>query len=76
MTTGFNVGSANTIELIVNNTGQGIFGSDRGFIPGDYTYFGVTGTISYTLVPEPSAAILTSIGGLLFALRRIGRRNG
>jgi hypothetical protein len=76
-TSGFNLGGVNTIEIIVNNTGNGISAPNQGFAySGDYTYVGLTGTISYTLVPEPSAAILVSVGSLLFGFWRIGRRNG
>jgi hypothetical protein len=71
ITSGFNVGGLNTIEAIVNNTGTGIYGSDRNISPGDTAFLGVSGTISY-IVPEPSALALLGIG--IFSMIKIQKR--
>jgi hypothetical protein len=59
---GFNIGGLNTIEAIVNNTGTGIYGPDRSISPGDDTFLGLSGTISYSQVPEPSCLAMFGIG--------------
>ena len=73
VTSGFNIGGLNTIEVIVNNTGTGIYGSDRSISPGDTTFLGLSGTISYSPVPEPSTVAMLGVGILL--LIGLGKRN-
>ncbi len=67
---GFNIGGENTIEAIVNNTGQGIFGPDKNISQGDNSLLSLSGTISYSPVPEPSSAAMFGIGiSAFFGLR-------
>ncbi len=75
VTSGFNVGGVNTFEAIINNTFSGIQAPLRGLYQSDTTYFGMAGTLSYS-VPEPAAGTLLLGGGLalLGALSR--RRRG
>lgn len=67
---GFNIGGENTIEVIVNNTGQGIYGSNKNVSQGDDTFLSLSGTISYSPAPEPSSAAMFGVGILsLFGFR-------
>lgn len=61
-TGGFNIGGLNTIEAIINNTGTGIYGPDRDISVGDTTFLGLSGSISYSVVPEPSILAMISVG--------------
>jgi hypothetical protein len=73
VTSGFNVGGVNTIRAIINNTDNGISGSCRTFGSDiDSTQLGLSGMITYSVVPEPSSAILAVVGLALFALRQRG----
>ena len=75
VTTGFNLGGVNTIQAIINNTYSGIFGGTTTFVSGgDYTSFGVLGTVSYsvpaiTLTPPtlPAAAVGVAYSNTLSA---------
>ena len=67
---GFNIGGVNTIEVIMNNTGDGIYGSDAS---GSNTFLRISGTVSYSTIPEPSTWVMLTMGGaglLIFAMRR------
>jgi hypothetical protein len=67
---GFNIGGENIIEVIVNNTGQGIYGSDKNISQGDNTLLSLSGMISFSSVPEPSSLAVIGVGILsLFGLR-------
>jgi hypothetical protein len=73
ITTGFVAGGANTLEVIVNNTGDGIVGATQTFqATSDKTFFKLNGTVTYTDGPEPSTMILAAFGSaaLLFKARR------
>jgi hypothetical protein len=67
---GFNLGAANTLTIIVNNTGNGAFGAPADVSGGDYTVGFLEGTLSYNTggssVPEPGSAVLlaTALGAL------------
>ena len=65
---GFNVGGSNTIEVVVNNTGTGISGGDRDISSGDTTFLGLSGSISYSEVPEPNSILLSGLGILVGVL--------
>jgi hypothetical protein len=67
---GFNVGGSNTLEVIVNNTGTGTYGPDKDISPGDTTLLGLSGTISYSEVPEPNSIVLLGFGILVCAWHR------
>jgi hypothetical protein len=74
---GFNIGGLNTIEVIINNTGNGIQGPPQNVSGGDFTYFSFTGAVSYTAgtsTPEPGSMGLAA-GGLLYCLTRLRRRS-
>lgn len=73
VTTGFNVGGVNTIEAIINNTHSGVYGPDINVSPGDAAFLGLSGTISYEVVPEPASALLVVLGSALFAFPRMRR---
>jgi hypothetical protein len=75
VTSGFNIGGVNTLEAIINNTGDTIYGpcSNMLFV-GDWTQLGLTGTITYDLVPGPSVATLSIAGAALLGVRRGVRR--
>jgi hypothetical protein len=67
VTSGFNIGGTNTIEAIVNNTRDGIYGAPVNLWGGggDVTVFGMVGTISYSTdgsVPEPGSMGLIAAG--------------
>ena len=57
ITNGFNIGTTNTLRVIVNNTHAGVYGSD---IPvssgGDGTYMSLSGALSYISPEPPSCA--------------------
>jgi hypothetical protein len=77
VTTGFNIGGLNTIEAIVNNTDQGVFGPNVGIAAGssgDGAALALTGTVSFTVVPEPSSVVLGALGAGILALLHIRRR--
>lgn len=65
VTTGFNPGSVNTIEAIINNTDTGVYGSDRDISSQDATYLGLSGTITYSVPEPPSWAVLGGALGVL-----------
>jgi hypothetical protein len=71
VTTGFDLGTTNTLEVIVNNTQTGIYGSLTG---GGYTQAGLTGTLTYSTsaTPEPQSWFL--IVGILVLLACVRRR--
>jgi hypothetical protein len=71
ISSGFNIGGINTIEAIVNNTGEGIVGSDNDISSGDTTFLGLSGAIVYS-VPEPSSFALAVIG-ILIMMRAYGK---
>lgn len=61
VSSGFVLGGMNTLLGIVNNTGTGVYGPPLPIYEGtsnDGTHFGLSGSISYTEVPEPEAHIL------------------
>jgi len=72
VTSGFNTGGLNTIEAIINNTGNGVYGADQNINPNDGTSFVLSGTISYSVVPEPSSLAMFGVG--LFGLTWLRRR--
>jgi hypothetical protein len=78
LTSGFNIGGPNTIEWIINNTGNGISGAPHGLSGGDYTSFALDGTLSYspgdTSTPEPGSMGLIAAGLALVAGRAVRRR--
>jgi hypothetical protein len=60
---GFIDGGINTIKIIINNTGSGVQAKTAGLVGvGDYTEFSLSGSVSYTSVPEPGKAILFLFG--------------
>ena len=59
---GFNIGGINTLTAIMNNTDNGVLGPLVNVGPFDGTGLGLTGSISYTTVPEPSLAALALMG--------------
>jgi hypothetical protein len=71
-TSGFIVGGFNSIEAVVNNTYAGIYGPLVTLTGTDRTAFGLAGTISYSIVPEPSTLSLFGLAaaGLLICRRR------
>jgi hypothetical protein len=78
---GFNVGGLNTIEVILNDTvlngtGGGVAGTMQGHLTSnDGTGMGLTGTISFTVVPEPSVGafgLLTALGFAFVARTKSG----
>ncbi|HXR05027.1 MAG TPA: PEP-CTERM sorting domain-containing protein [Verrucomicrobiae bacterium] len=62
VTSGFNMGGLNTIEAIINNTGNGVYGPNQDINPNDGTDFALTGTVSYSVVPEPSSLAIIGLG--------------
>jgi hypothetical protein len=70
VTTGFNLGGVNTLEAIINNTKAGVYGPDLPFQSGDGTLFGLSGTISYSVVPEPSSLLIFCFGAFASAFLR------
>ena len=79
LTSGFNIGGTNTIEWIINNTGNGISGTTKNVNQGgDYTSFAMDGTLSYspgdTSTPEPGSMGLIAAGLALVAGRAVRRR--
>jgi hypothetical protein len=65
---GLILGGQNTLTAVINNTGDGIYGTTKGFGgTGDGATFKVTGDLSYiapaTTVPEPSSVSML-LGGL------------
>jgi hypothetical protein len=76
VTTGFNPGATNTLEIVVNNTQGGIFGSPTVL---GFTEAGVTGTVTYstsagvTSTPEPQSWFVVGaffVVTAMFAKRR------
>jgi hypothetical protein len=59
-TSGFILGGTNTVEAVVNDTGNGIFGSDQTINSGDSTFLGLSGTVTYS-VPEPTSLSLLAL---------------
>jgi hypothetical protein len=58
VTSGFKLGGMNTVQGIVNNTDTGISGPVLPIFAGssiDGTTFGVSGFVTYTMIPEPAA---------------------
>ena len=76
VTSGFNIGGLNTIEAIINNTGNGVYGPNQNVNPNDGTAFSLSGTVSYSVVPEPSSPVLVVLGSALLALRHMRSRRG
>ena len=78
VTSGFNIGGTNTIEWIINNTGNGISGAPQGLSGGDYTSFAMVGTLSYSTdvasTPEPGSMGLIAAGLALVAGLAVRRR--
>ena len=72
VTSGFNLGGVNTLEAIINNTDSGVYGPDRDISPTDGTFLGLSGTFSYSVVPEPSSALIFGFGlaSMVFLCRR------
>jgi hypothetical protein len=76
ITTGFNLGAANTLTIIVNNTGNGAFGAPSDISGQDYTAGFLQGSLSYnstsSTVPEPRSAVLlaTALGALALLVSR------
>ncbi|HTY88167.1 MAG TPA: hypothetical protein VMB80_11930 [Candidatus Acidoferrum sp.] len=72
LTSGFNLGGYNTLKAILNNTGDGIAATMNGHLAwNDGTDLGLTGSITYTVVPEPSLAALAFLGaGLVLRFQR------
>ncbi len=73
--TGFNIGGLNTIEAIVNNTPDSVAGAMVGLSPFDGTGLGITGAITYSIVPEPSISSLGFFGALIVYCGLFVRRN-
>jgi hypothetical protein len=75
VTSGFHVGGSNLLEAIVNNTKTGVYGTDSNFQTGDGTLLGLSGAVSYSIVPEPSfTPILLGAFALYFGGRVYLRR--
>jgi hypothetical protein len=82
ITSGFNLGGANTLTIIVNNTGNGASGPPQDISGQDYTAGFLQGSLSYnttgSTVPEPRSAVLLAIGlaalALLVSRRRPARQ--
>jgi hypothetical protein len=83
ITSGFNLGAANTLTIIVNNTGNGAFGPPQDISGQDYTVGFLQGSLSYnatnpSTVPEPRSAVLLAAGlgalALLASRRRPARQ--
>src|ERR1700722_18270922 len=72
ITTGFNLGSTNSLAVIVNNTGTGILGPTSTFTgTADNTFFKLSsGAITYvSAIPEPAPYASVTIGlGLMFMI--------
>jgi hypothetical protein len=62
VSSGFISGGVNTIQGIINNTGNGVLGQLNSLAFNNGTGFALYATVSYTLVPEPSAAAVTFLG--------------
>jgi hypothetical protein len=75
-TSGFILGGVNTIRVIVNNTHSGIYGPLVNISTQDATSVGLSGVISYSVVPEPSLAALAMLGAMLLRVRRSGSHKG
>jgi hypothetical protein len=76
ITTGFNLGATNILEVIVNNTGTGILGATSTFTgTADNTFFKLSsGAITYsTAVPEPAPYASLTIGLGLMIIIRVSR---
>ena len=76
ISTGFNLGAANTLTIIVNNTGNEASGAPQNLSGGDYTVAFLQGSVSYnpgvSAVPEPGSAVLlaTALGALALLARK------
>jgi|HubBroStandDraft_2_1064218.scaffolds.fasta_scaffold270521_1 hypothetical protein len=79
ITTGFDLGGTNVLTIIVNNTGNGAFGSPTDVSGGDYTVGFLQGSLSYnpgsSPVPEPGSAALLGIAFGFLALLTFKRRD-
>lgn len=75
ITGGFITGAPNLLQGIINNTGSGINGSPHNISPTDGTDFGVQGTITYAVAPEPNSVPLL-MAGLMGLLARGQRTRG
>jgi hypothetical protein len=75
VTTGFDLGTTNTLELIVNNTQLGIYGTPTGL---GYTEAGVSGTVTYStsggLTPTPEPRSWYLVAGVFVAMAALARR--
>jgi hypothetical protein len=71
ITGGFNMGGANDLRLIINNTNNDeLTAPTKTFqTSGDATDATLTATVTYTVVPEPATAAMFGVGALA-ALRR------
>jgi hypothetical protein len=75
VTTGFNPGGINSLVVIVNNTSTALTGSTTTFQnSSDNTYFKLSGTVTYSDVPELQSAVLALTGAILMAFGLIRRR--
>jgi hypothetical protein len=77
VTAGFNVGALNVLEAIANNTNTGIYGTNQPLSAGlhDQTIVALTGSISYSIVPEPSLTAIMVLGcGIVWGGKRKLRR--
>jgi hypothetical protein len=78
ISSGFNLGAANTLTIIVNNTGNGAFGAPSDVSGGDYTVAFLQGTLSYDTsnspVPEPRPVFLLATALGVLALLNFKRR--
>jgi hypothetical protein len=72
VSSGFNVGDVNTLEVILNNTGTGVAGTMEGNLAwNDGTGLAITGNVSFSVVPEPSVGAFSLLGvlGSVFVIR-------
>jgi hypothetical protein len=77
ITTGFVAGGTNTLEVIVNNTGDGVVGPTKTFQnSGDKTFLKLNGTVTYTDGPEPSTMILAAFGSVAILFKARRKRTG
>jgi hypothetical protein len=76
ISTGFNLGATNSLEVIVNNTGVGILGATSTFTgTADNTFFKISsGAITYNSAPEPASAVLVWSGCAAMLLASVRRR--